>query len=119
MEALRKLVDEIRKEVSCCCSWSRYEAVNELLDEMENEMKVEVDIEAEDWVPKSLKESIEVVRDMVKYYEVGLANAMQTPPSYRHKTVQAYTEELQESRKDLEALIRVYNYYTPAEEHIT
>jgi hypothetical protein len=31
-----ELYQEIRDEVSCCCSWSRYEKINELLDELDH-----------------------------------------------------------------------------------
>ena len=29
------LYQEIRDEVSCCCSWQRWEKINELLDKLE------------------------------------------------------------------------------------
>jgi hypothetical protein len=32
---MQELVDAIREEVSCCCSWHRTRAVNKLLDEMQ------------------------------------------------------------------------------------
>ena len=32
---MQVLINDIRKEVSCCCSWHRTRAVNKLLDEMQ------------------------------------------------------------------------------------
>lgn len=100
MEALSKLIDEIRKEVSCCCSWSRYEAVNALLDEMENEMKVEVEItedERDRLLRDSLMESIEFIRA-----------SRDGDPEWQ-----------KECEADIAAMKRVYNYYSTPEEHIT
>jgi hypothetical protein len=36
-----ELIDQIRTEISCCCSWTRYEAIMGLLDQMEEELKKE------------------------------------------------------------------------------
>ena len=33
-----ELIDQIRTEVSCCCSWTRYEAIMGLLDQMEEKL---------------------------------------------------------------------------------
>tara|TARA_Y100001951_G_C11292107_1_gene272908 strand:- start:3029 stop:3154 length:126 start_codon:yes stop_codon:yes gene_type:complete len=35
---MKELIDQIRKEISCCCSEHRYIAINKLLDEMEKEL---------------------------------------------------------------------------------
>ncbi len=35
---LIKIVDEIRKEIECCCSWTRYEAITLLLNQLEEEL---------------------------------------------------------------------------------
>jgi hypothetical protein len=40
-ERTQQLVDDLREEVSCCCSWHRTIAINDMLDEMQkmlNEM---------------------------------------------------------------------------------
>lgn len=34
-ERTQELVDALREEVSCCCSWHRTRAVNKMLDEMQ------------------------------------------------------------------------------------
>ena len=43
-----ELIDQIRSEISCCCSWTRYETIIGLLDQMEEklikEKKQEVNI---------------------------------------------------------------------------
>ena len=33
-----ELIDQIRREVECCCSWTRYEAIILLLNQMEEEL---------------------------------------------------------------------------------
>ena len=38
-----ELIDQIRIEISCCCSYHRYENINRLLDKMEKELKKEED----------------------------------------------------------------------------
>lgn len=38
-----ELIDQIRTEISCCCSYHRYENINRLLDKMEKELKKEED----------------------------------------------------------------------------
>ena len=38
-EELLALIEETRKQVSCCCSFHRYEQINELMDEMEEILK--------------------------------------------------------------------------------
>ena len=40
-ERTQQLVNDLREEVSCCCSWHRTIAINDMLDEMQkmlNEM---------------------------------------------------------------------------------
>jgi len=40
-ERTRELVDDLREEISCCCSWHRTIAIDNMLDEMQkmlNEM---------------------------------------------------------------------------------
>jgi hypothetical protein len=44
-----KIVDEIRKEIECCCSWTRYEAIILLLNQLEEELREEKVVE---WIRK-------------------------------------------------------------------
>jgi len=112
MEALRKLVNAVRDEVSCCCSWSRYEAVNELLDEMETEMKLSVEMETEEWVPIAMRNSMAHVREVLSYYQDALKR-----DDVENKDF--VTKNIAESIEDYNALVHVHNYYSPADEHLT
>ena len=79
-------------------------------------MKITLDLEAEDYVPHSLKESIELVESMIKYYQDALDD---WENSFQGASKQYYIDCLKETKKDLKALKRVHNYYTPREEHIS
>ena len=35
----QKLINQIREEISCCCSVHRYNTINELLNQMEEELQ--------------------------------------------------------------------------------
>jgi len=72
-------------------------------------MKIEVEIEAEDWVPQSLLDSM----DMVTYYIRCHGDAMGGESDEWHR--RCYNESV----RDYNAMAHVYNYYTPAEKHIT
>ena len=111
MEPLRKLVDAIRDEVSCCCSWTRYEAVNKLLDEMETEMKLSVELDTEEWVPEAMKSSMDTVLQMLHYYREAFNRHDVENKDYLQR-------QITESVEDYNALVHVHNYYSPVSEHL-
>lgn len=72
-------------------------------------MKIEVDVDIEEVVAKSLLDSMEIVEHYIQWH----SNSLGGDSDEYHK--RCYNESV----RDYNALVIAHNYYTPADEHIT